>query len=132
MDIEINSDREKITPNKFIIDSSDNKRLLDYDTIVEFISGISLLMKINDIDVKKISQNVYPKLKDENTLEEIDQTIIACATDMIIEHYNYSAIAIWLLIHNLHINTESDYLKVAEKMKFNINKKGNKASISWS
>lgn len=97
--------------------------------IRNFISKICQDMKVEHLNVEKISNNVYPKLKNVNTFEDMENQIIICASEMVIDHYDYSAIAISILINNLHQETHSDYLLVIEQMYSNINSNGEPCPI---
>lgn len=104
-------------------------RKLTHESIYQYISAISLKMDILNLDIDKLVNNIYPKLKRVNTMQELDEQIITCATEMVVDHYNYPKIAVWLLINELEQTTSHDFLKVTEQLYNNINKKGKHASI---
>nr|URM62146.1 ribonucleoside diphosphate reductase large subunit [Mimivirus sp.] len=112
---------------KIIIDG--NTMPLYRGIIKQYIESISQKMEINDIDIDAIVNNVYPKLKDINTLDDIQNQIIASSSEMMIDHYNYPKIATWILINNLHEHTHDDYFHVVSELHNNINKNGIHAPI---
>nr|WBF70676.1 ribonucleoside-diphosphate reductase large subunit [Megavirus caiporensis] len=122
-----NNNRENDNNLKIIIDG--NVIPLYRDIIKQYIESISQKMEINDIDIDAIVNNVYPKLKDINTLDDIQNQIIASSSEMMIDHYNYPKIAIWILINNLHEHTHDDYFHVVSELRSNINKNGKHAPI---
>lgn len=95
-----------------------------YDHILEQCEGIDASM----LDFKRVADNVYPKLLDENTIDDINDLIISVTTSMVIEHYDYEKIAVNILIKRLHDRTESDYLKVLDQLTSNMYE-GNPAPI---
>ena len=104
-------------------------KVLGYDTIKKYIATICQKMHVEHLDTDKITNNVYPKLKTKNTIEEVEDQIVMCASEMVTDHYDYPCIATWILINNLHNSTHDDYLKVVRQLKNNINKKGKPAPI---
>lgn len=120
---------EKITDNIYIVDNNKKNKLLKHTAIRDYIFTICRKMKVEHLDADKITNNVYPKLKKINTIKEVEDLIVMCASEMVTDHYDYPCIATWILINNLHENTHSDYLQVARQLFFNINKKGKKAPI---
>ena len=82
--------------------------------------------KINIVvpDINKLLSNVYPKLKKINTVDDIDEQIIASASEMVIDHYIYQKIGIYLLIRNLHKSTDTDYSKVVQELLTNTDLRG--------
>ena len=103
--------------------------ILDYATVRSYINAIAQNMNVMHLNIDKLANNVYPKLKTKNTIEDLQFQIITSASEMVTDHYDYPSIATWILINNLHKNTHSDYMKVVEEMKSNVNKKGNLAPI---
>jgi ribonucleotide reductase alpha subunit len=118
----------KPSENIYIIDNGIVK-LLKYNTIKKYILAICQKMNVQHLDTDKIAKNVYPKLKNVNTITEVDDQIVMSATEMVTDHYDYPCIATWILITDLHNNTHDDYLKVVRQLRNNINKKGKNASI---
>ena len=112
----------------FLVDNNKIK-LLTLEIIHKYISTICQKMKIEHLEIDKITKNVYPKLKQKNTIKELEDQIIMCASEMVTDHYDYPCIATWILINNLHENTYDDYLKVIKQLRSNANKKGRKAPI---
>ncbi|MEM3062063.1 MAG: ribonucleoside-diphosphate reductase subunit alpha [Nitrososphaerota archaeon] len=102
---------------------------LSSDTLRDYIRKICQQMKVDHLDVDKVVKHVYPKLKEINTLEEVDDQIVTTTTEMITDHYDYPCIAIWILISKLHSNTHDDYLRVVEDLRNNVNRRGEKAPI---
>ena len=115
--------------NQIYISENNTTRKLNYETIEKYITIICSKMNVGHLDIKKISDNVYPKLKKINTIHEVNNQIVMSASEMITDHYDYPAIATWILVNDLHQNTHDDYLKVAEQLYSNTNKKGKKAPI---
>lgn len=76
-----------------------------------------------------LADSVYGKLKDVNTLEEIDELIVAQSADLAPIHYEYPAIATWIIISQLHRNTDDDYLQVAQTLFSNVNAEGRLAPM---
>ncbi|ANB50699.1 putative ribonucleotide reductase large subunit [Powai lake megavirus] len=120
----VNNNAENL---KIIVDG--NTMPLYRGIIKQYIESISQKMEINDIDIDAIVNNVYPKLKDINTLDDIQNQIIASSSEMMIDHYNYPKIAVWILINNLHEHTHDDYFHVVSELRNNINKNGKHAPI---
>ena len=100
----------------FIITSNGSVKLFPYETLCDNIRKIVEMRKLNHVDCDLISKRVYQKLKEHNTLEEIESQIVATASEMIIIHYDYSSIAIHLIITDLHRRTNDDYLVVTNKL----------------
>ncbi|AZL89266.1 ribonucleoside-diphosphate reductase large subunit [Megavirus baoshan] len=126
--IDNNTDKFSNIENlKIIIDG--NIMPLYRGIIKQYIESISQKMEINDIDIDAIVNNVYPKLKDINTLDDIQNQIIASSSEMMIDHYNYPKIATWILINNLHEHTHEDYFHVVSELRSNINKNNIHAPI---
>lgn len=125
-------DTEEHVHNKdsiYLRNSDGNYVVLTQQSVYSFIHSICEHLKIRHLSVEKITNNVYPKLKTQNSLDEFENLIISCATEMAIEHYDYPKIATYLLIHKLHENTYDDYMVVVEQLRSNINKKGKRAPI---
>ena len=113
----------------YLVDSNNKIRLLTYESVHGYISDICHQIKKEHLDVKKITDKVYPKLKTKNTVSELEDQIVMCATEMVTDHYDYPYIATWVLIHHLHQNTSDDYLQTVEQLYANVNKKGKPAPI---
>ena len=118
----------KDVSNVHVIDDKGDIRLLPYQTLKKYISVICDKLNIKHLDVEKITNNVYPKLKSKNTVQDIDDQIIVCSSEMVIDHYDYPKIATYILINNLHKNTCDKYLDVAKQLIFNV-KEGKKIPI---
>ena len=119
----------KCKDNNIYILENNYIRQLKKETLEKFIWNICQEMKLKHLDVKKITNNIFPKLKNINTIKDINEQIISISTEMITDHYDYPCIGMWILINNLHENTESDYLKVVKLLRNNINKVGEKSPI---
>lgn len=102
---------------------------LRIDIIKKYIASICQKMKVEYLDIDKIANNVYPKLKTMNTIKDIEEQIISSSSEMVVDHYDYPCIATWILISNLHSETHDDYAKVVYQLKNNVNKKGKNAPI---
>ena len=81
-------DETTCTDNIYIINNGYIKPLA-YATVYKYIFSICEKMKIEHLDIDKITKNVYPKLKINNTISEIENQIIMCASEMVIDHYDY-------------------------------------------
>lgn len=99
------------------------------ETLHKYLTSICQKNNIEHLDVEKIISNVYPKLKTINTPKEIDEQIIMSTTEMIIDHYDYPQIAMYILINELHRNTYDDYLMVAKDMRSTVDRRGKKSPI---
>lgn len=85
----------------------------------ELFNSIQMIYNDNDIDLNKIVESVYPKLKTYNTIEELEEQIISSSTEMIIDHYNYPKIAINILIKRLHNETSNNFIEITKQLKEN-------------
>uniref|UniRef100_A0A6G6AD20 Ribonucleoside-diphosphate reductase n=1 Tax=Borely moumouvirus TaxID=2712067 RepID=A0A6G6AD20_9VIRU len=97
--------------------------------VKQYVNSIFQKMNIGHLNIDPLVDNVYPKLKDVNTLLDVENQIIASSTEMLADHYDYPKTAVYILINNLHENTHEDYLKVVRIMRKNINKNGKRAPI---
>lgn len=106
-----------MTENFVIINQ--NKYIVTPFIINKYISR--LCKKIhkgkNHINIDKLVNNVFPKLKTDNTLVDIQHQIIACSTDMCVEHYKYLDIAGYITILKLHESTYDDYVQLIKLMR---------------
>lgn len=112
-----------MSDEKYIV-AADGITLINQDYIYGYIMAICNEMNVLDLDISVITQNVYPKLKQYNTIGDIEQQIITSTIEMADIHFDYPKIATWILITNLHSSTHDDYLLVARDLKSNINQKG--------
>ncbi len=132
-----NNNNNKVIPETPINNQNDDIYIvhndtigsLNYDTLTESIVTICKLMNVEHLDANKLSKNILPKLKTYNTLSEVEDQIINCASEMVCDHYDYPSIAMWIIIENLHRNTHDNYLDVVHEMRSNTNKKGKPAPI---
>lgn len=85
----------------------------------KILKSIQMIYEDNDIDLNKIVENIYPKLKTYNMIEELEEQIISSSTDMIIDHYNYPKIAINILIKRLHNETSTNFVEITKQLKEN-------------
>lgn len=97
---------------------------LPYGKVKDYITNICRVMKLEELNMDRITNSVYPKLKLTNTFHELNQVIISSSAELITEHYDYQSIAVYLLINELHEKTHNDYLEVARELAANINVKG--------
>ncbi len=116
-------------PDKIYILNDGLYYILEKDTIRDYIKIICQKMKVEHLNVDKVVDNVYPKLKSVNKLSEIEDLVVSVTSDMCTDHYDYPCIAVWILINNLHETTENDYLAVVKQLRENVNKKGKRAPI---
>ncbi|AGF85217.1 reductase large subunit [Moumouvirus goulette] len=105
------------------------KQPLYKEVVRKYIISVFQKMKIEHLNVDPLIENVYPKLKDINSLLDIENQIIASSTEMLADHYDYPKTAVYILINNLHENTHEDYFKVVSIMRRNINENGIHAPI---
>lgn len=113
----------------YIYNKRNRLQLFKQETIKKYLSSICEKASLSHLDIDALANNVYPKLKKKNTIEEIKNQIIASASEMMTDHYDYQYIATWILINDLHKRTYDDYLKVVTVLRSNVNKKGNPAPI---
>lgn len=97
--------------------------------IHEYITEICEKMNLTHLNVDAVVDNVYPKLKEYNTFNDINEQIIKSASDMVTIHYNYPNIATYILIDSLHDSTHSDYFEVVKEMMSNLNPKNEPAPL---
>ena len=118
------------TPQEIhIIDSDTNERPLNRTEIFDYINSIAQIMKVPHLDILKLTDNVYPKLKNVNTIADIEELVVMCSSEMVTDHYDYPCIATWILIDDLHRKTHDDYLLTATQLYSNVNRKGKPAPI---
>nr|AEX62665.1 ribonucleoside-diphosphate reductase large subunit [Moumouvirus Monve] len=127
----INMENKNINTNDNIISVIINgvQQPLQREVVKKYVVSIFQKMNIEHLNVDSLVNNVYPKLKDVNTLLDVENQIIASSTEMLTDHYDYPKTAVYILINNLHENTNEDYLKVVTMMRKNINKNGKRAPI---
>ncbi len=97
---------------------------LQKDYVRNYLVSVCEKNNIGHLDIEKILNNVYPKLKKVNEYKDIDDQIIASASDMSVDHYDYQKISVYLLIRDLHDTTSENYLDVAKELKNNNDKHG--------
>jgi ribonucleoside-diphosphate reductase alpha chain len=124
-----NSSRSSKPSKIYIVTSDGKKKILTYDKLSEYIAEICKKVNSIHLDVKKITNNVFPKLKTNNTINEVEEQIVLSTSEMATEHYDYPQVATWILISNLHENTHDDYLLTAKQLISNTNRKGVPAPI---
>lgn len=132
-----NNDSNKARTNKFFTDEHDpiyiktgeGREILTKQMLANYISTICEKMKITSLSSVKVCKNVYPKLKHENSMKDIDEQIISSTSEMALDHYDYPCIAVWILINNLHENTHVDYINVLKQLRQNKNSDGSSAPI---
>lgn len=110
-------------------DKNQKLRILTKESIHQYIDAICKKTGTKYLDINKLVNNIYPKLKQVNTMKELDEQIVSCSTEMIVDHYDYPTIGVWILVNELHKNTSDDYLMVCEKLYNNVNKKGKHSPI---
>jgi ribonucleoside-diphosphate reductase alpha subunit len=111
------------------IDSDGNIRLLPLESITKGIGAIISKIECPHLDASLVARKVYPQLKDRNTYEEIEEQIIATSSELEALHYDYSRIAVYMIVKNLHNATESDFAKVMQIGQLNTDKNDNPAPI---
>lgn len=107
----------------------DNIELLDKSTIFEYIDLICNKINLMHLDIHKLVDNIYPKLKQINTIDNINEQIVMCASEMVTDHYDYPSIATYILVNALHESTHDDYWNTVQEMYANINRKGDTAPL---
>ena len=88
----------------------------------EYVEKICESANTKYVEVARIVNNVYPKLKDVNSICDIDEQIISSVTDMSVYHYEYEKIAVHLLVRDLHKSTSDDYLQIVTQLYNNVDK----------
>jgi ribonucleotide reductase alpha subunit len=111
------------------VDTNGNLRELSLDLIAKCVSAVISRIGCNHLDANLVAQKVYPQLKEMNTYKEIEQQIVATASELEALHYDYSRIAVYIIIRNLHNSTETDFSKVLEIGQSNTDKNNNPAPI---
>lgn len=111
------------------VNGDTTRKLLSYNDLYKYLFSICQKIDKEYLDVGKITDNVYPKLKMENTLDEIEYQIVMCTSEMVLDHYDYPSIAIRILINNLHSKTNDDYFDVVQQLYNNVNVIGENAPI---
>jgi ribonucleoside-diphosphate reductase subunit M1 len=97
---------------------------LHYEKILDFINMLCMRLDVLHLNTKKITDSVYSKLKEKNTINDIEEQIISVTSNFVTEHYDYPKLAVWILIKRLHKNTSSDFLETTELLYNNVNKFG--------
>jgi len=115
--------------NQIFLTNNGVTKILTYADIKEYINNICQKMNAQHLNVDKLANNVYPKLKNQNTIKDVEYQITTCASEMVTDHYDYPAVAVWILINNLHSKTHDDYLKVAEQLYYNVSDHGKNCPI---
>src|SRR5579863_2976338 len=108
----------------FIQSNNGSLMPLKPDYILSYLQTICQKINIVVPDINKLLSNVYPKLKKINTISDIDNQIVATASEMVIDHYIYQKIGMYILIRNLHKSTDSDYAKVVQELLSNTDSRG--------
>lgn len=90
--------------------------------IYQYIEQICQENELKNVDIVRLVKMVYPKLKDINSEQDIDEQIVSSATDLAANHYDYEKITVYLLMRDLHKKTETKFLKVAKKLLHNKDK----------
>ena len=58
------------------------KKPLHYETVKKYIASICQKMKVQHLDIDKITNNVYPKLKTVNTVQEVEDVIVMSTSEI--------------------------------------------------
>ncbi len=120
----INTDNEKC-----FLKIGEKVQLFEKKNMEIYISNIFDKMRISHLDLKKIVEIAYPKLKKVNTLQDIKKIIVTCSMDLIFHHTDYGKIASFIMINDLHKVTDSDYMKVATHLRKNKGKNNKKIPL---
>lgn len=106
----------------------DQTAILEKQLIVDYLKLICRKINREYLNIGKLADNVYPKLKYINTLSDINEQIVGSSSEMMTDHQDYACIAMYILVSKLHENTSDDYAQVVDKMNHNVNTKKNKAA----
>ena len=113
----------------FVIKRDGTKQSVIFDKITERISNlVNMNPKLETIDPIIIAQKVIAGVCNGITTRELDCLAGETAAYMSTIHPDYDKLASRLVISNLHKETESDYLKVADKLFNYFNEKTNSLS----
>jgi len=113
----------------YVIKRNKTQELVHFDKITERISNlVSMNPKLETVDPIVIAQKVISGVCTGITTKELDCLAAETAAYMSTIHPDYDKLASRLVISNLHKETESDYLKVADKLFNYFNKTSNEAS----
>lgn len=113
----------------FVIKRDGTKQPVHFDKITERISNlVNMNPKLETVDPIVIAQKVITGVCTGITTKELDCLAAETAAYMSTIHPDYDRLASRLVISNLHKETESDYLKVANKLFNYFNKKTNSLS----
>lgn len=101
----------------FVVKRDGKQELVKFDKITERISNlVNMSPKLETIDPTVIAQKVIQGVCTGITTKELDCLAGETAAYMSTIHPDYDKLASRLVISNLHKETESDYLKVADKL----------------
>lgn len=112
-------------PVVFITDNNQTVNF-QYEDLISVIDEIIKNIKVPHLDSNTVASKVYPKLKTNNTMEEVENQIISTASELVTLHFDYPRIAVYIIIQNLHETTSDDFYEVVLKGAANITKKNNK------
>jgi ribonucleoside-diphosphate reductase alpha chain len=113
----------------FVIKRNGDRQQVLFDKITERISNlVDMSPKLETIDPTVIAQKVIQGVCTGITTQKLDCLAAETAAYMSTIHPDYDKLASRLVISNLHKETESDYLKVADKLFNYFNKKINSPS----
>jgi hypothetical protein len=113
----------------FVIKRDGNHQIVQFDKITERISNlVNMNPKLETVDPIVIAQKVISGVCTGITTKELDCLAAETAAYMSTIHPDYDKLASRLVISNLHKETESDYLKVANKLFNYFNKTSNESS----
>lgn len=113
----------------FVVKRNNQKERVSFDKITERISNlVNMSPKLETIDPTVIAQKVIAGVCAGITTKQLDCLAGETAAYMSTIHPDYDKLASRLVISNLHKETESDYLKVADKLFSYYNKTINELS----
>lgn len=113
----------------YLINSDKKREILTCRDIQDQLENICLRRKITGLDLKRLANNVYSKLKSVNTQQEVDEMIVTTSAEMSTENYHYPKIAVCIVVEALHAKTHQDYFKVVTQLYENKNREGLDAPI---
>lgn len=94
------------------------------ESLITYVGEIISECGCSGLSETKIVDLLFDRLKEVNTIQDIEDEIISVASELTSNHHDYPKVAMRLLIDRLHSITHSDYEKVVKTMNSLRNKKG--------
>lgn len=93
--------------------------------------NVELTKDLKDINVAQLSQSIITSMKNMMTTSEIDQLAAEIAMNMSSLNRDYATLASRIIVSDLHKSTESEYIKVLQKVAVTeVQTKNNKLTYS--